>query len=204
MGTIRSVIRSFLEGNMEYRIGAAVLVGGHSTRMGRPKENIIIEEDGRTFLEKICDEIDAGTGKCISARYLSVRRGQELSREGYIKIEDEYDEIGPLGGIISVLERAGDDGLDAVLFLACDMIRYDVNEICTICGTYRGEDILWARTGGENIQPLASIYSVDTVKAAKEMADKGDYKLRDLSQYMRSVGFYDSDHAQKYLNVNHL
>ena len=186
----------------EHKIAAAVLVGGRSTRMGRPKENMIIEGDGRTFLEKICDEIDACFPDCICARYLSVRKGQEIYRKGYVRVEDEYDDIGPLGGIISVLKRAKEDGADAVLFLACDMPGYDRNEICTICGTYKGEDILWARTDGKDIQPLASIYSTGILKAAMSMAGRGDHRLRDIGRYADRVAFYDSDKTHKYVNVN--
>ena len=189
---------------MTYRLGAAVLVGGRSRRMGRPKESVVIEGDGRTFLEKICDEVDACINDHICLRYLSVRKGQKTGRDGYVSIEDKYDDIGPLGGIISVLERAGEDGLDAVLFLACDMIRYNSEEITSVCSRYKGEDILWARTDGTDIQPLASIYSTGIVKNLRNMADKGDYKLRDLEKYVKHTGFYDSNDAGLYMNVNSL
>lgn len=189
---------------MTYRFGAAVLVGGRSKRMGRPKENVIIEGDGRTFLGKICDEVDACFNDGICRRYLSVRKGQKTGRDGYVSVEDRYDDIGPLGGIISVLERAEEDGCDAVLFLACDMIKYNREEIASVCSRYGGEDILWARTDGRNVQPLASIYGTGIVKAAGNMADKGDYKLRDLEKYVKHTGYYDSNDAGLYVNVNSL
>lgn len=189
---------------MEYRIAAAVLVGGKSKRMGRPKENVVIEGDGRTFLEKICDEVDLCPDNLICARYLSVRKGQGTERKGYITVEDKYDDIGPLGGIISVLERAGEDGIDAVLFLACDMIRYDRDEIASICSLYMGEEILWARTQGKNIQPLASIYSTGIVRSVRNMADKGDYKIRNLESHVDNIGYYDSADTVLYENVNSL
>ncbi len=187
-----------------YSIGAAVLVGGRSTRMGSPKENMVIEGDGRTFLDKVCDEVDMCTGSCIGARFLSVRKGQETDREGYICVEDEYEDIGPLGGMIPVLKKAGEYGMDAVLFIACDMISYDKEEISSICGLYKGEDILWARTGENKIQPLASIYSVELVKYAVRLADKGEYKIRNIEQYAKCINHYDSKNEEKYINVNSL
>jgi molybdopterin-guanine dinucleotide biosynthesis protein A len=186
-----------------YKIAAAVLIGGHSTRMGRPKESVVIEGDGRTFLDKICDETDACFGSCISGRYLSVRRGQQASRNGYITVEDEFDDIGPLGGIISVLEAAGRDGIDAVLILACDMISYTENEIRNVCGAYNGEDILWARTDGSIIQPLASIYKVGVLRDAKSLAQEGVYRLRELDGRCKRTGFYDSRDRSAYENRNH-
>ena len=187
-----------------YRIAAAILVGGQSKRMGSPKEKMVIKGDGRTFLDKICDEADACMDSCIEALYLSVRKGQRVSRNGYIQVEDEYDSIGPMGGICSVLNRAAEDGLDAVLFIACDMIKYDSEEISSICRSYKGEDILWARTGGYAIQPLASIYNVNIVSTIKGMADKGDYKLRNMEKYLDNIGYCDRADINKYDNVNTL
>ncbi len=186
----------------EYRIAAAVLAGGRSTRMGSPKENMIIEGDGRTFLGKICDEADACSGDCIAARYLSIRRGQDLSREGYKTVEDTYDDIGPLGGLTAVLKTAAADGMDAVLILACDMIRYTENEIRRICDSYKGEDILWARTDGRDIQPLASIYSVKILDECLSQAGDGVYRLRDLDKRCKRTGFYDSADSPAYENRN--
>ena len=186
----------------EYRIAAAVLAGGRSTRMGSPKENMIIEGDGRTFLNKICDEADACSGDCIAARYLSIRRGQDLSREGYKTVEDTYDDIGPLGGLTAVLKTAAADGMDAVLILACDMIRYTENEIRRICDSYKGEDILWARTDGRDIQPLASIYSVKILDECLSQAGDGVYRLRDLDKRCKRTGFYDSADSPAYENRN--
>ena len=186
----------------EYRIAAAVLAGGRSTRMGSPKENMIIEGDGRTFLNKICDEADACSGDCIAERYLSIRRGQDLSREGYKAVEDTYDDIGPLGGLTAVLKTAAADGMDAVLILACDMIRYTENEIRRICDSYKGEDILWARTDGRDIQPLASIYSVKILDECLSQAGDGVYRLRDLDKRCKRTGFYDSADSPAYENRN--
>ncbi len=190
--------------NGKYRIAAAVLIGGHSERMGRPKEGVIIEGDGRTFLEKLCDEIDACPDGFFCGHYLSVRPGQRAERKGYLTVEDRYRDIGPLGGITALLERAEKEGADAVLILACDMIRYPVKEIERICKTYRGEDILWARTEGKVLQPLASIYSVKLLERAVRQAEEGRYKLRELGEGPVRTGFYDSDHPEAYDNINRL
>ena len=183
-------------------IAAAILIGGHSKRMGRPKENIVIKGDGRTFMEKLCDEVDGCYGLCIDGRYISVRKGQQVCREGYRTVEDIYDDIGPLGGLISVLTQAKEDGYNAVLLLACDMIGYDGNEIKKICGLYKGDGILYAHTGGGNVQPLASIYGTDVLDAALKNAKKGDYRLRDVADDKCTVEIYESDHPEAYINCN--
>ncbi len=184
------------------RIAAAVLTGGYSKRMGSPKEDIVIPGDGRTFLDRICDEADKGYPEIISGRYLSVRKGQKTGREGYLRTEDLYDGIGPMGGIISVLTRAKKEGFDAVLFLACDLIDYRFEEMKKICECYRGEDVLFARTDGRDLQPLASIYSISAIPAFYALIEKKNYRIRDVKEILRVTGFYDSEVSQCYVNQN--
>ena len=186
----------------DHRIAAAVLIGGKSSRMGRPKEDIVIPKDGRTFLDRICDEVDVCFGTCLCKRYLSVRKGQTRAKDGFIVVEDEYDGIGPLGALVSVLNRAAEDKCDAVLLLACDMICYPASEIIKICGEYKGQDILFARTDKENLEPLASIYGVNLTETARMMAESGEFKLRALTQYSDNISYYDSDDPGAYKNVN--
>ncbi|MCR5476769.1 MAG: molybdenum cofactor guanylyltransferase [Lachnospiraceae bacterium] len=184
-----------------FRIAVAVLAGGHSTRMGSPKETKILEGDGRTFLEKICDEVDAARPGVIPGKYLSLREEQEIRRKGYRKVADRYGDIGPLGGIASVLEQAGEDGFHAVLVLACDLIRYDTAELEEICGRYRGEDLLFAEGGG-SLQPLASIYGVSLLPAARELIRRGQYRIRLLGEEPARVSVYVSGRPEVYENRN--
>ena len=212
---IRSDIRQF---------AICVMVGGQSKRMGRPKENVIIEGDGRTFLNKICDEIDTAccemvigdvsedvvdstsemTRGPIMKKYISVRAGQKIKRSGYIPVEDVFDNIGPIGGIASVLRKAQEDGVDAVLFLACDVIRYESAEIQRIFEVYKGEDVLFARTESRGLQPLASIYSVKVLEAVEKQIEEGDYRLREIAGSSADIGYYDAVNEEFYANVNSL
>lgn len=188
--------------NADYKIAAAVMIGGRSSRMGRPKEDIVIPGDGRTFLDRICDEVDKCFGECLCGRYLSVRKGQKKLREGYTIVEDSYEETGPLGGLVSVLEQAALDGYDAVLLLACDMIFYTESEIINICDRYNGQDILFARTDGRYIQPLASIYGVNMLESAISLAGSGDFRLRKLADHSENAAYYDSENLKAYSNLN--
>ena len=207
MGTIRQrrgCINGMMNEKKRYRLAAAVLIGGHSTRMGRPKESVVIEGDGRTFLDRICDEVDACADRLLCARYLSLRREQNAQRDGYIPVEDEYDDAGPMGGIISVLTAARRDGCDAVLVLACDLIRYDRNEMTKICERYRGEDILMTRTDRQDLQPLASIYSAAMTDVLRSHIEMKDLRIRNVLCDPLNTGWYDADNALAYENCNSL
>ncbi len=185
-----------------YLLAVCILIGGRSERMGQPKESVIIPGDGRTFLDRICDEIDKAYQKIISQRYISQREDQQIIRDGYVPVYDKYTGIGPIGGIASVLERAGKDGYDATLFLACDMTGYHYDEISQICTRYHGEDVLFARTDGRRVQPLASIWSVKCLPAVLSMIEKGDHRLRDITEFVDNIRYYDTLCPDAYANIN--
>lgn len=184
-----------------FKIAAAVLIGGRSVRMGQPKESVIIPGDGRTFLDRICDEIDKAYPMIISQRYISQREEQQSIRDGYINVYDTYTDIGPIAGIASVLARAEKDGCDAVLFAACDMTGYHYGEISQICTHYHGEDVLFARCGGR-LQPLASIWSAGCLPAVLTMIEKGDHRLRDITDLADNIKYYDTLCPDAYANIN--
>ncbi|MCR5000510.1 MAG: molybdenum cofactor guanylyltransferase [Lachnospiraceae bacterium] len=186
----------------DYKIAAAVLIGGRSERMGSPKEDIVIPGESRTFLEHICDEVDACYDEVIFRRYLSVRKDQERYRNGWISITDEYDDIGPMGGLIAALKKAGDDGADALLLLACDMIKYNREEIRHVCSSYRGQDLFFVRTKDARIQPLAGIYETGILDYVRGLASNGEYRLRKLTECNLDTGYCDALSEASYANIN--
>lgn len=188
--------------NKTVNIAVAVMVGGKSERMGHAKETVVIPHDGRTFLDRICDEVDITYSQFFFQRYLSVRAGQNTGREGYVNVADLYPGIGPLGGIYSVLEKVREDGGNLALFLACDLIRYDHTEIINIFKRYNGEDILFTRTSGRRLQPLASIYSVKTIPSILSMIESGRYRITDIESAGLTVGYYDTGNDFNYENQN--
>ena len=187
----------------EHKIAAAVLVGGFSVRMGFPKHTAQTP-DGRTFLDRICDEIDSVYKSVLSGRYISSRSDQSVRRNGYTVVHDMYEAIGPVGGIASVLMSAKQEGFDAVLVLACDLVGYDRDEIINICKRYRKEDVLFARTNKSDLQPLASIYSVTAIPACLSMIEDQDYRLRNIADHAGNIGYYDSIRKEAYVNCNTL
>ena len=97
-------------GNTKNDIAVAILIGGKSGRMGSPKENVVIPGDGRTFLERMCDEAnialpainsrtvirsdDTGTTPVNITKqrlYLSIRAGQEINIPGADEARQDTD-----------------------------------------------------------------------------------------------------------------
>lgn len=89
-----------------------ILAGGKSSRMGTDKT--FLEYNGRTFLQMLLDEANKHFGRVIIAggnkehamkiyEYIKAS-GMRASSQPEI-LEDKYDSIGPMGGIMSVFEQ---------------------------------------------------------------------------------------------------
>ena len=95
-------------------VAGAVLAGGASSRMGRPKA--LIEIDGRTLLDRA---VGALTAAAIDPVIVVGGDQAAIEAAGHRFVPDEYPGEGPLGGIISAL---GAVDTDLVVVLACDLL----------------------------------------------------------------------------------
>ena len=95
-------------------VAGAVLAGGASSRMGRPKA--FIEIDGRTLLDRA---VGALTAAAIDPVIVVGGDQAAIEAAGHRFVPDEYPGEGPLGGIISAL---GAVDTDLVVVLACDLL----------------------------------------------------------------------------------
>jgi molybdenum cofactor guanylyltransferase len=92
---------------------AGVFVGGRGSRMGGVPKGLLRGPDGATLVDRwraLLDEVGAET--------VLVGRAQAYDSSDLPVIDDEPPGIGPLGGLVGLLRRAGER---PVLALACDM-----------------------------------------------------------------------------------
>ncbi len=91
---------------------AGILIGGGSTRMGRPKH--LIEEDGQTWLQKIVASVQSQVDKVV------ILGGGELPVDlrALPVLPDVEDAAGPLRGMLAAMRWAP---LTSWLFVACDL-----------------------------------------------------------------------------------
>lgn len=171
--------------------GICIMTGGRSSRMGEDKASIRF--DGKeTMLERTCRELSA-----FGYRYISVNKEQNYSYEGFITVTDDYDEIGPMGGIVSVLKRTQARN---VIFVACDMPFFCLKDAKEILANHGSEAVTVPVTGGR-WQPLASLYSVSCLPALESAIDCGDYRMKNVIKKLDYREFVPSDEAA-YANVN--
>ena len=99
-----------------------VLVGGHSTRMGRNKADMSYH--GKSQTSYLCDLLD----KFVAKTYISCRFEQKdsLYFGQYETIQDRFLGFGPTGGILSAFQKHHQA---AWMIIACDMPFIDKNSI---------------------------------------------------------------------------
>ena len=178
----------------KYNIAVAILTGGKSKRMGTDKADLV-RKDKETFLEHICKEMSP-----FAKKYLSVNKEQKYAFEGYETIVDKYDGIGPIGAIAGVLEKAKADGMDAVLFVACDMPFYSYAHAMKTVDIYSGEDVVLPIVENR-AEPLAAIYSVNILETVYENIRCNEYKLTDVIKKTHYREYVPDDY-EAYSNIN--
>lgn len=122
LGIAKFIEELFFQEIKEIPLNGLVLAGGLSSRM--KKDKISLNYHGTTqsehlfrLLEKYCQQV-----------FISVRKDQILAEETdkFPKIYDLYQEIGPMGGILSAFKNYPDS---AWLVIACDLPFIDQNTL---------------------------------------------------------------------------
>ncbi len=151
----------------------AVLAGGRSSRMGRDKALLRIDEE--TLLERTC-RLAATIGPV-----LVVGREKPMDwRDATIAfVVDPARGDGPLSGLHTALEWAIGQGHDALVLVPCDLPRLTVEALRWIATTPGGEHGM-ASVVDDLPQPLASRYRANLVATARAALDNGQRSLQRL------------------------
>lgn len=179
------------------KIGAVILAGGQSRRMGRDKKNLKFNND--SFLDKIKNELT-----CFDEKYISVADNAGfVNKDGFIYIADKYSNIGPLGAIATVLESCTSDFL---FVIACDMPLFEI-EYSKELFEHIDNDVqaIVPRTPNGRVHPLCCIYSKSSLDKIKTQINNQEYKIRACLDKL-SVKYVDVEDEgfinSLYLNVN--
>ena len=132
-----------------------VLAGGRSRRMGRDKASLPM--NGKSLVTHVLELIR----QICPQVFISLRPGQEAPLKtaelgGTTAIDDQYGEIGPLGGILSAFKAYPDNPW---LVLAVDLPCLDRNTLEYLVAHRDPEKPFTAYRGGDDLpEPLCAIY----------------------------------------------
>lgn len=177
------------------RLSSAILLGGKSSRMGVDKAFLGLKsnEGDRSFLDKLASEMFF-----FEEKYLSLNASQDYLIEGYKNIIDEIENIGPLGGIYSVLRSSKKE---YVFFAPCDMPKLTKEAVMFLVDRWQGEDMCIAYVNDRK-QPLFGIYGKKCMPYIEEIIGKNSFKPVLLMDYVSSRVVDMSEYEECFVNIN--
>ncbi len=135
------------------RFAAVVLAGGHSSRMGRDKAEMMI--GGKRAVDMIADRLNIFDEILISS-------DKDIIVDNCRNIPDVYKEKGPASGILSALRYIESD---ALFVTTCDMPLIRCETVKNMCELYyrlsKNIDAVVLKDE-YGINPLFAVYSRDT------------------------------------------
>ena len=150
-------------------VGAVILAGGESRRMGTDKAALTL--DGQRFLDRIAGELSG-----YPERLVSVRRGDcAPACPGFTAVADWFPGCGPLGGLHAALSVCRSDYLLAV---ACDMplFRREAGEFLTLFLSPAVDACVPVDRRGR-VHPLCAVYGKSALPVLEAQLRAGDYRL---------------------------
>ncbi len=151
-------------------VSGAILCGGASSRMGRPKA--FLPYAGKTLIEYRFDSMKA----IFSQVVLVANAPDDYAHITDDVVKDIIPQRGPLVGILSALLVAE---FDHTFVIACDMPLVDNALIQEMAAARTGTDVLVA-AHEDGIEPLLGIYSKRCIPPLEEAIFSGSLKVQDF------------------------
>ena len=158
-------------------VGAVILAGGESSRMGRDKAALTLA--GETFLQRLAAELSG-----LDERLISVARpGQQLLPPGWTEVPDRFSGCGPLGGLHAALCACRSEALVAV---SCDTPLFSQKLARRLIAGLTPEYDAAAAVGPDGrLHPLCAVYRKGCLPVLEEQLRAGDYRLRAALERLR-------------------
>ena len=173
---------------------AIILAGGKSSRMGQNKS--LMKYNDVPMIEYIYNQLDGkfneiliGANNANLYEYLNLKI-----------VEDKITDRGPLMGILSCLEKSGND-LNFVT--ACDIPEINIKFVEKMLLESEGYDIIMPVTGTDKYEPLFAVYRKSVIKPAEKILNCGKRRITELFKYL-NVKLIELPENNWYFNINTL
>lgn len=149
-----------------------ILSGGKSSRMGLEKG--LVDFRGKPLITYAIEALKPIADTLIIS---ANNRLDEYGQYGYEIFQDEIKEVGPIGGLYTVLKNSK---TEINLVLSCDMPFVNTELLEYLFRNMQQNDIVVAVHDEDSLEPLCGCYSRNMVNAMEQQIAAGNYKLRDL------------------------
>lgn len=157
---------------------AGIFVGGKSTRMQGAPKGLLTTNDGQTLVARWWQLFET-----MGLEPVLVGAGDEYTRLAMARIGDAVSGVGPLGGVIAVLERAQGG---TALTVACDMPYVSRDLVEKLLGDAPGARAVAPRRNGLWEPFLARYQGSEALTVARRRAADGAHGLQGLLDELRA------------------
>lgn len=172
-----------------------ILAGGKSSRMGEDKGLMLF--NGKPIVQYVIEALSPVANKVII-----VSNNPDYKDFGYEVIEDAIKDIGPAGGIYSVLKHS-----DAILnfIVSCDMPFVKTKAVSYMLENVGNAGIVLPVHKGQ-MEPLFGLYRTECLKEWQRLVNDGVLTLHEMVKHFklkkRIIENNDAFNENTFLNVN--
>lgn len=184
--------------NAKQQTTAIILVGGRSRRMNY-QDKMDLKFGDESFLERILSELSVFDQIVISANHNQIEELEKksflISEEKVRIVEDIYVDIGPLGGIYSVMEAIE----SKYYFVAsCDIPFIKKEQVEELYREMDENTKVIVGTTGERVHPLFAIYDRVVKPMIYNQIMTQDYRMMNLIEKSKFI----VENEVKYVPIN--
>ena len=177
------------------KIGAVILAGGKSRRMGKDKASLSYE--GQRFIMRIAEELECFDEIILSANDSSLYEDSDLTI-----VKDIYPDCGPLGGLHAALCSCKSD---ALFCIPCDVPLFKLSLAEYVCSMAKEDvDAVVPVSKDGHMHPLCAVYKKTAAPVFEKQLILKKYKIIDAYEFM-NVRYIplETNFVERYLfNVN--
>lgn len=156
-------------------IGAIILAGGKSSRMGSDKGLMVW--NGKPMIAHVIH----ATQK-ITSDILVVTNNEEYTQFGLPVFPDEQTDKGPLAGLLSGLRKTK---YEYNLVLSCDIPGIQPEVLNYLFASCSGYDITLLRVK-DDVHPLIGVYRTTCIPIIESQLQNGQLRLKDLFKLVQT------------------
>lgn len=137
-------------------------------------DKYLIDVNGQTQYHYLYNMLtDAGLDVCVSC---NLEQYRDLP-ESHYKLVDQYDGIGPIGGIVAAINH---NPAEAWLVVACDLVNVKPETITKLIDSVDDQHdiITYEASDGKNLETTITIYQPSSFRSVLDAIDTGLYSLQ--------------------------